>query len=138
MGFEKFGVVSHTTESKVDRFVDYLEKGQVMAVKCKHCSTKYFPPQVDCPRCIKADMEWFSISGRGKLVTFSVVSYGPAGFEEQAPYTIAVTVFEDGIQVLATISKDIPLDDIHIGMQLKIVPVFLPDKKISYEFKTTE
>jgi uncharacterized OB-fold protein len=135
MGFEKFGIVSYTTEAKTDVFVDYLEKGKIMAVKCNRCGTKYFPPQVGCPKCVANDMAWFEISKKGKLITYTVVNYGPVGFEDRAPYILAVSAFEDGLQILATLCKDIKETDIAVGMLLKVVPVKLPYNKVTYEFQ---
>lgn len=138
MSFEKFGIVNHTKESKAADFVTYLEQGKVMATRCKKCETMYFPPQVDCPKCLSDDMESFQVKGRGKLLTYGVVNYGPLGFEDKAPYTLAVGEFEGGIKVFATLSRDIGEDEIEVGMGLKVVPARLPDDRISYELQRAE
>ncbi|MFC1968089.1 Zn-ribbon domain-containing OB-fold protein [Chloroflexota bacterium] len=135
MGFEKFGVVSHMKESKAAEFVDYLEQGKVMVTRCRKCGTRSFPPKVDCPKCLISDMEWSEITGSGKLITYTVVNYGPAGFEDKAPYILAVAEFEGGLKVFATLSKDIKESDVAPGMALKVVPIALPEEKISYEFQ---
>jgi uncharacterized OB-fold protein len=137
MSFEKFGIVNHTKESKAADFVTYLEQGKVMAARCKKCETMYFPPQVDCPKCLSNDMEWFQVKGRGKLLTYGVVNYGPLGFEDKAPYTLAVAEFEEGIKVFATLSRDIVEDEIAVGMVLEVVPARLPDDRFSYELQRT-
>jgi len=136
MSFEKFGVVSHTKEGKASDFVTYLEQGKVMATRCRKCQTSYFPPQVDCPKCLISDMEWFEITGSGKLITFSVVNYGPLGFEDRAPYIVAIGEFEDGVKIFATFSQGVEEQDITVGMPLKVAPVKLPGDRISYEFQT--
>ncbi|UCG65181.1 MAG: Zn-ribbon domain-containing OB-fold protein [Deltaproteobacteria bacterium] len=135
MSFEKFGIVNHTKESKAADFVTYLEQGKVMATRCKKCETMYFPPQVDCPKCLSNAMEWSQVKGRGKLLTYGVVNYGPLGFEDKAPYTLAVAEFEKGIKVFATLSKDIKEDEIAVGMVLEVVPARLPDDRFSYELQ---
>ncbi len=138
MSFEKFGIVNHTKESKAADFLTYLEQGKVMATRCKKCETMYFPPQVDCPKCLSNDMEWFQFKGTGKLLTYGVVNYGPLGFEDKAPYTLAVGKFEKGIKVFATLSRDIGEDEIEVGMSLKVVPARLPDDRISFELQRAE
>lgn len=135
MGFEKFGIVSHVKDSKAADFVTYLEQGKVMVPRCRKCGTRYFPPKVDCPKCLISDMEWSEIAGSGKLITYTAVNYGPAGFEDKAPYILAVGEFEGGLKVFATLSKDIKESDIAPGMALKVVPIALPEEKISYEFQ---
>ncbi len=135
MGFEKFGVVSYTVETKVNDFVTYLEQGKVMATRCRKCGTSYFPPRMDCSKCLLSDMEWFEIKGNGRLLTYSVVNYGPVGFEDKTPYTMAVVEFEDGIKAFGFLSWDIKESDIKVGMGVKVVPMKLPDDRVSYEFQ---
>ncbi len=135
MGFENFGTVSFTSETKAVDFVNYLQQGKVMTTRCKKCGTLYFPPKVDCPKCLISDMEWVDIKNDSKLVTYTIVHYGPSGFEDQAPYTLAITEFGDGLRVFGRLSKDIKEDDIKPGMELKIVSVKLPEDKVSYEFQ---
>lgn len=133
MGFENFGTVSFTAAAKVAEFLDYLEAGKVMASRCKQCGTAYFPPRVDCPRCINSEVEWFEVKGEGKLNSYTKVNYGPSGFEGDAPYTLALGEF-DGVQILARLSRDIPEADYRVGMGLVVRPVKLPNDKIAYEF----
>ncbi len=135
MGFENFGTVSFTAEAKVADFVTYLEQGKVMATRCKGCGAKYFPPQMDCPRCLSTDAEWFEIKGSGKLITYTAVQYGPSGFENDTPYTLAIVDFADGLRTFGRLSRDIKESDIKIGMDLKVVPAKLADDRISYEFQ---
>jgi len=134
VGFENFGTVSFTTEAKAANFITHLEAGKVMATRCKKCGTSYFPPRADCPDCLSSDVEWFEVKGEGKLLTYTVVNYGPTGFEADAPYTLAVGEF-DGIQILARLSRDIKQSDIKVGMGLTVRPVRLPNDRIAYEFR---
>ncbi len=135
MGFENFGTVSFTTEAKAANFISHLEAGKVMATRCRKCGASYFPPKVDCPRCLSSEVDWFEVKGKGKLVTYTIVNYGPTGFENDAPYTLALGEFDGGIQILARLSRDITEKDIKVGMSLVVSPVKLPDNRIAYEFK---
>jgi uncharacterized OB-fold protein len=132
--FSKFGTVSFTAISKVNDFIDYLEKGQLMATKCKGCGMVFFPPRADCCSCLSSDMEWSEVAGEGKLLSFSKLKYGPTGFEEDLPYTIAVADFGE-LKVFGRMDKGISDDDITIGMSVTVSPVTLANDKIAYEFK---
>jgi uncharacterized OB-fold protein len=135
MSFESFGTISFTSEAKSEEFVTYLEQGKVMTTRCKKCGTSYFPPKMDCPRCLLSDVEWVKIDNEGKLVTYTVVHYGPSGFEDEAPYTLAIGDFGDGLRIFGRLNKDIEESDIKPGMGLKMVPVKLPEDRITYEFQ---
>jgi len=135
MGFEKFGVVSYTKQTKVVDFVRFLEQGKVVGTKCKECERIFFPPKIDCPKCLKSDTGWFEICGNGKLMTYTKVNYGPVGFEGKAPYILGVAQFDEGIQIMAALSKEIKEGDITVGMEVKVTPIVLGEEKLSYEFK---
>ena len=134
MGFENFGTVSFTAEAKAADFITSLEAGKVMATRCKECGGSYFPPKADCPKCLSSDVEWFEVRGTGKLLTYTIVNYGPTGFENDAPYILALAEF-DGIQLFGRLSRDIGEKDIQVGMSLTVSPVKLSDDRIAYEFK---
>jgi len=134
MGFENFGTVSFTTEAKVTDFITQLEAGRVMATRCRKCGGSYFPPKADCPRCLSGDVEWFEVKSQGKLLSYTVVNYGPTGFESDAPYILALARFDEGIQILARLSRDIAEKDIKIGMSLMVKPVKSADDRIAYQF----
>lgn len=133
MGIENFGNVSFTTETKADAFVTYLDQGKVMATRCRKCGTISFPPKMDCPSCLDSDAEWFEVTGPGKLATYTVVNYGPTGFEDDAPYTLGLADFGD-FKMFGRVCKDIPAAEINVGMAVKPVAVKLVGDHIGYEF----
>lgn len=40
--FKKFGTVSFTSVTRVNEFITYLEKGQMMGTRCKSCGQVFF------------------------------------------------------------------------------------------------
>jgi len=132
-GFDKFGIVSHSTETKIPEFVEYLYRGKVMHTRCRCCGTAYSPPQIDCSHCLAEDMEWQEIDGEGDLLSYTTIYYGPAGFEAETPYTVGLACFGEGVNVLAMFRKSIPESRISVGMKVRVVPAAIPPDKISYE-----
>jgi len=135
VNFGKFGKISYVSETKVADFVKYLEGGKVMATRCSKCGKLYFPPRADCPDDLLTDMAWEELSGRCKLLTYTTAHFAPTGFEDDVPYTIALAGCEEGVNVYALLSKDIKENEIHIGMDLQLTPLRLPNGKITYELK---
>jgi hypothetical protein len=135
LGFEKFGKVSYISETKVADFVNYLEKGKIMATRCRRCGQLYFPPRADCPNDLSSDMKWEELSGRCKLLTYTTAYFAPTGFQEDVPYVLVLAKCEEGVKVYARLSKGLNEDEIHIGMELKLTPVQLPNGKVVYEFR---
>jgi len=131
--FKRFGTVSFTSISKVNDFIDYLDQGKVMGTRCKQCGRVHFPPRADCAECLSSDIEWFEVSGTGKLISFSKLIYAPVGFEEDLPYSIAVLDYGD-YKIFGRISKDIPDEELRIGMAMKTEPITLASGQLSYVF----
>ena len=63
-------------------------------------------------------MKKTKLSGKGEIVTYTIIHVGPEDFEEQTPYPIAVIKLEEGPQVTAQI-VDCPLDQVKIGMKVE-------------------
>jgi uncharacterized OB-fold protein len=37
--------------NKLGKSVEGLKQGRLMYTQCRVCDARYFPPQVDCPKC---------------------------------------------------------------------------------------
>ena len=132
--FKKFGTVSFTSISKVNDFVDYMEKGKVMYTRCKDCGLVFFPPMADCYQCLTSNMEWLEVSGNGKLISYSKLEYAPVGFGDDLPYSIALLDYGD-YKVFGRIASDIPDEKIQVGMEMKTEVNNLPNGQLNYVFQ---
>jgi uncharacterized OB-fold protein len=132
--FKKFGTVTFTAITKTNDFVDFLEAGKVKGTRCKSCGLVFFPPRADCYQCLSSDMEWFKVSGKGKLVTYSKLQYAPVGFEADLPYCIALLDYGD-FKVFGRISGDLPENEIKVGMEMKTAANRLPNGQLNYVFQ---
>lgn len=131
--FKKFGTVSFTSLTKTNDFIDYLEKGQIAGTRCKDCGRIFFPPRVDCFQCLDSHMEWHEVTGSGKLVSFSKLEYGPAGFQADVPYCIALLDYGE-FKVFGRIGKEVPDADLAVGMPMKTIANQLPNGQLNYVF----
>jgi hypothetical protein len=132
--FKKFGTVTFTAITKTNDFVDFLESGKVMGTRCKSCGLVFFPPRADCYQCLSSGMEWFEVSGKGRLVTYSKLEYAPVGFEADLPYCIALLDY-GGFKVFGRIAGDLPENEIRVGMEMKTAANRLPGGQLNYVFQ---
>ena len=58
--------------------------------------------------------------GRGTVYTHSTEAAAPTGFDDIAPYTVAVVDLEEGGRLLAWIGDTI--DSVEIGMVVQVIP----------------
>jgi hypothetical protein len=131
--FNKFGTVSFTALTKTNDFIDYLEQGKIMGTRCTQCGATFFPPRADCYVCLSSDMDWFEVSGKGKLVSYTRLEYGPVGFENDLPYALALVDYGN-YKVFGRLNRDIPDDALKIGMDVKAEVVTMPNGQLLYQF----
>jgi len=132
--FKKFGTVSFTATTRVNDFINRLEEGKVAGTVCTTCGTKFFPPRIQCHKCLdKANIEWFVVEGAGKLATFSELMYAPVGFGEDLPYSIAVLDYGD-YKLFGRIGPKVGYDDLKIGMDMRAEVNRLPNGQLNYVF----
>ena len=87
---------------------------------CHKCGAKLFPPRDVCPECAKPAYEPYQFSGKGEVYSYSTVYQPPAGFEEFAPYTVALVRLEEGPLVTAQLT-DVNNAEVKIGMPVEMV-----------------
>ena len=132
--FKKFGTVSFTSITKTNDFVDFLEGGKVMGTRCKDCGLVFFPPRADCYQCLASNVEWFEVSGKGKLLTYSELKFAPVGFQDDVPYCIALLDYGK-YKIFGRIAKDVPENEIEVGMEMKTVVNKTSNEQLNYVFQ---
>ena len=87
---------------------------------CNSCGAKLFPPRDICPQCSEPAYEPYEFSGLGEVYSFSAVYQPPTGYEDSAPYTVALVKLQEGPLVTAQLT-DVVNEDVHIGMPVEMV-----------------
>lgn len=87
---------------------------------CPHCENKIFPPRDVCPHCGEEAKTAYAFSGKGTVYSYTTMTDAPAGYEEQAPYTIALVKLNEG-PVLTAQLTDLGEQPVEIGMPVEMV-----------------
>lgn len=91
--------------------------------ECGECGRVFFPIRESCPMCRRKSIGKINqrkLSGKGEIITYSIIHVGPEEFEEQVPYPIAIIQLEEGPRITAQI-VDCNHDEICIGMKVESV-----------------
>ena len=121
-----------TTDAKF--FWDASDQEQFLGQKCGDCGTFRFPPRPMCPHCFSVKRDEVPLSGRGKVVSYTIPRHPhPFGFKE-APL-VAVIELEEGIRFVSNVVGIKP-EDVKMDMAVEVcfeptmnnhkVPVFRP------------
>jgi len=63
-----------------------------------------FPPRDICPDCHGEAKIPFQFSGKGTVYSFTEIQEAPAGFENEAPYVVALVKLDEGPMVTAQLT----------------------------------
>lgn len=96
------------------------QRYELTGEQCPHCGTKLFPPRDICPECGGEAKEPFRFSGKGTIYSYTHLNDAPAGFEDTAPYSIALVKLEEGPVVTAQLT-DLGEEEVEIGMPVEMV-----------------
>ncbi|MBF5094149.1 Zn-ribbon domain-containing OB-fold protein [Azospirillum sp. INR13] len=111
--------------------------GELRIAHCDACGTLFHPPTPVCPACASLDVGYKPVSGRARVVTFTVnhQAWTP---ELAEPYVIAIVeiVEQAGVRFLTNI-VGCPVDRVRIGMPVRVtfepiddvwIPLFVADE----------
>ncbi len=96
------------------------ESGELNIFWCSACSRYFHPPAPVCPDCLGFEVAPVPVSGRGKVVTFTINMQ--AWTEELAePYVVAIVELEEqaGLRFLTNIVGGSP-EDVFIDMKVRV------------------
>lgn len=93
-------------------------------VQCGNCNQAIFPPRALCRKCRHLSvgkLKPMQLSGEGTVLSFTVVHSPPAGYELQAPYTMAVIQLAEGPRITAQV---VDIDPAKVKRGMAVSKVF--------------
>lgn len=96
------------------------QRYQLAGTLCSQCGRKSFPPREICPECHSETNTVFNFSGQGEVFSFTTIYEPPAGYEDNAPYTVALVKLAEGPMVTAQLT-DLGETKPEIGMAVEMV-----------------
>jgi uncharacterized OB-fold protein len=88
---------------------------------CRGCDEYFFPPARICPRCTASDVDFVTVSGRGKIFSYVIFDrvYHP-GFADDVPYAVALVELAEGPRLISNIIG-IPAEQVSCDMLVAVV-----------------
>jgi len=122
---------------ETQEYWDGLKRHELRIQQCNDCNEYYFYPRPFCPNCASKSVEWRTVSGRGRLETY-VINHRPApGFEDDAPYVIAIVTLDEGPHLMtnlvnvepepSALPADLPVEIVYDDVTAEVtLPKFQP------------
>jgi uncharacterized OB-fold protein len=120
------------TVSPLNRFRDFLARGQLAYQFDPESGLPVFYPRVIGPGTGNADLEWRVSAGLGTVHAVTVIS--PRG---EPAYNVALVDMDEGFRLMSRV-EDVPAEAVRIGMRVRArihptqdatapYPVFVPE-----------
>ena len=107
--------VSETTRP----FWDAVEANELMVQYDPATSAYQFYPRSTSLATGRGDLEWRGVSGKGTVYSYTLTLVPMPGFEDDAPYLLAMIDLEEGVRILANM-VNVTEDEIEIGMPVRV------------------
>ncbi len=109
--------------SSKPEFIENAKAGNILARKCTKCGELHLATVYFCKKCGNKDFDNAIIEGKGKVVTYTIMTVPPEGFEEFAPYAWVVMELNDasGVRISGFLPHIVTPSDLPIGIMVKVV-----------------
>ncbi|GHB83050.1 hypothetical protein GCM10010306_092030 [Streptomyces umbrinus] len=117
-------------------FWDAAAQGELRIQRCVTTGKFFFHPRPCSPYVLDGEVEWVTVSGDATLYSYNINHRPAPGFEDEAPYAIAVVELAEGPRMMTNIvGIDNTPENLVLDMPLKVrfqerdgivVPVFAP------------
>ena len=102
-------------------FIDAAVAGNILARKCIKCAELHLATVYFCKKCGSKEFEDSILKGTGKVVTYTIMTVPPAGFEDLTPYAWVVMELDDsGIRISGFLPNIQKPEDLPIGTAVKV------------------
>jgi len=101
-----------------DAYIAGCRVGELRLQRCGHCGIHQFYPRIMCGSCLSDDLEWAAASGRGEILSFTVVRR-PISKAYEAPYVIALIKLEEGPTLMSHV-VDCASEAVAVGLAVRV------------------
>jgi len=96
------------------------QRYNLIGTKCENCGRIFFPPRPVCPYCRRdGKMKEVELSGKGKVLTYSVIHSPSEQYAEFKPYVLAIIELNEGSRLTTHLVCD--PEEVYIGMPVHSV-----------------
>ena len=114
---------SWTSGVAISRFLDGLQKGEILGLKCAKCGRTLVPPRAYCEEDFVPIDEWVKVKDTGVVNTFSISYVNNDASRRKKPIIVAVIEIDGaspGMGILHLLGETEP-EKVEVGMKVEAV-----------------
>ncbi|MBI4591032.1 MAG: OB-fold domain-containing protein [Candidatus Rokubacteria bacterium] len=78
----------------------------LQGVRCHECGKLSLDAGQPCPFCGSQDGSLVALSGRGRLLSWTVIRVAPGRYAAEAPYAVGLLELPEGLRLTARLAAD--------------------------------
>ncbi|MDI1494959.1 MAG: nucleotide-binding protein [Cenarchaeum symbiont of Oopsacas minuta] len=105
-----------------EKFINAAKSGKILVEKCTKCSHRHLATVYFCQKCGGSDFVDDLLKGSGKVVTYTIITVPPSGFEKYVPYAWVVMKLDDSDLRISGFMTGIKTpSDLPIGTESRVI-----------------
>lgn len=98
---------------------DGCREGKLLLQRCAKCNRHQFYPRLFCTSCSSRQLEWSEASGRGQVLSYTVVRHAVSkAYEKDIPFIVALITLDEGPTMMSSVVQCDP-EEVSIGAPVK-------------------
>lgn len=118
-----------TAGRATSRFLQGVQRKQLLGQRCPICRKVYVPPRGACPTDGVPTEEEVELAHTGTVTTFCVVNVQFYGQVMELPYVSALILLDGADLPIMHLIQEVPYDQVHMGMRVEAV--WVPDEELA-------
>jgi uncharacterized OB-fold protein len=96
-------------------------EGELRIQRCTDCGLHQFYPRFICGNCLGDQVEWVTASGRGELVSYTVIRRAVSdAYAADVPYVVGLVKLIEGPTMMSSL-VDCDIESVAVGMSVEVV-----------------
>jgi uncharacterized protein len=109
-------------QSSREQFIDSAKTGKILVNQCKKCDNLILETVYFCDKCFNNSFKQVIFDGKGKVVTYTIQSVVPEGFEDVDSYAWVVFKMDEcGLNVSGFLPGISSPADLPLGTPVKVI-----------------
>ena len=102
--------------------IEHAKQGKLLTHKCTSCGYLHLSTAYYCLKCGSKGYEDVLLEGSGKIVTYTIITVAPAGFEKYTPYAFVVLRLDNSDLRISGFMEGVATpEDLPVGTSARIV-----------------
>jgi hypothetical protein len=98
---------------------DAAKRHELKLQRCGACNALIYYARDRCPQCFSDQLTWQTVSGRGKVYSYTVVRRASTRSFSDKPYVLAIVELDEG-GVRMTTNIEAPPEQVKVGMPVNV------------------